>query len=472
MKIKNTDNQFIKFWCLIILTIIIAYFTTSVLSYLFFLLIMRAFFLSKTNNYFWVAFWLVIIDGPGDLFSVGLPALYGEITIINIIPLVLLYKSLFSYNKNIKLVFRNDYYFLICMLFIYFLLGFVYGMTLNNILNTGLIFILWTSLFSLPRLLSQNDIINLDRIFFTVVFVAFFCQLITLFTGTRIIDYIHPSLYSPQSYIEMSDTIIARYMSSPYIILYSLIKALYYMNVKKTLFTSKYLSSIITSAFFSIFLTGTRGWILAAFILILIYLFFFGRQVLKKMMIIVFIGIIIIKFSIMLSPKLQQQIDGVFIRLQTLEYLAKGDITMDNKLWRVTNRAPKVLAPFYKKPLFGEGFSTVYWENRDRHVGHATILLNTGIVGYLIFSFFLLRWFYKIFTISNVNKAVKRNYANAPKIISFAFIFIFVIHSTSHMFWGFDLEIGPVFVISMLLTTFNDILITSTYDKSRHAHFS
>ena len=341
----------------------------------------------------------------------------------------------------------------------YAVLGYFLGMGLNSILNTILIFVLWTFLVSLPRLLSEKEFEYLDRLLFSAVLLAFISQMTTLATGARWIDLFKITNYYLKEGLMIQEGIIARTISSPYIILYSFIKALYYILNKKKSFSKGYLSLIIVISTFSIFLSATRGWILASLaVLLLVFVTFSGVAALKRVVSLGAASGILLVIVIFVFPPIKIQITDAYERLQTVEQIAQGNLTMDGSLLRVTGRAPKVLKPFYEMPVFGWGFADVYWAKKDGHVGQLNVLLNCGVVGYAILTFFFFRWFFLLYSMPNKNLLVKSAYGTAPKILSYGLVFIFVVHSTSFQFWGFDLEVGPVIVIALILTSYNSIV--------------
>jgi hypothetical protein len=477
MNESKLKNDVVKMWGLIAFAASIIYYMPSIFNYAFFLTVIVVMLVLKKYNYFWVAFWFVLLDCPGSLFESGgnigfkqfpfLSIFGGVISLKSLIPLVFLLMA-FPFRKSRKLVLRKDYFFLLSMFIGFFALGLIYGMSVNSIFNTFLILISWSLLFSLPRLLSYSAIINLDRLLFTVVFVAFISQIFTITTGIIWVNMVNERIVNSMD-IGTTEFNVSRYLSGAYIILYCLIKALYYSFGKNNPFSTRYTNLIIIISLFSIFLSGTRGWILASIILMLLIIFsqiqITGK--IKKLLPFTVIGGLVIFGAISFLPIIKTQMGHVGERFLTVEQLVQGDLSMGGSLTRVTDRAPRVLAAFYDKMILGEGFSNVYWSKRDRHVGHLVVLLNCGIVGYIIFTFFFIKWLYLIYSLPKNDIGVKTLYGFSPKIISFGFIFIYVIHSTSHMYWGFDLKIGPILTIVLFLATFNEIRLNGLVENYR-----
>jgi hypothetical protein len=459
-----------KLWALIGAAFVCVYFLPFSISYLFFIFLIGTMVTSKRYDYFWIAFWFIILDCPGDLFQSGgtgdlkqLPFIVvgskGVVGLRQLIPLVFFARSLVSYKKAKTLALRTDFKFLFILFMFYALLGYILGMGLNSILNTILVFILWTFLISLPRLLSEKEIEYMDRLLFSAVILAFVSQLTTLATGERWIDVFKETDYYLKETLLIQEGVVSRTISSPYIILYSFIKALYYILSKKSNFSKGLLSLIIVISAFSIFLSATRGWILASVsVFLLILITFSNAAVLKRVVALGIAGGVLLFIVTIVFPPIKSQMTNAYERFKTVEQIAQGDLTMDGSLLRVTGRAPKVLKPFSEMPILGWGFADVYWAKKDGHVGHLTMMLNCGVVGYAILIFFFFKWFFQLYSMPNNNISIKSAYGPAPKILSYGLVFIFIIHSTSFQFWGFDLEIGPVIVISLILSSYNSII--------------
>ena len=220
---------------------------------------------------------------------------------------------------------------------------------------------------------------------------------------------------------------------------------------------------VIIISTLSIFLTATRGWILAfSIVLFLTLLQFYSHIGAKHLWSIGLTGLAFLLVLMLFSPMLESQISNAFQRFSTVKELAKGDISAGGTTQRLDIRGPRVLSKFKESPVFGWGFSDQYFEYRDGHVGHHTTLLNVGIVGYLIFTFFFVKWLILITKKSKINY-IRAKYGNAVKIYAFALIFIYIIHSTSHTYWGFALAgwLKCLLPFILLLTSFNVTILKS-----------
>jgi hypothetical protein len=207
----------------------------------------------------------------------------------------------------------------------------------------------------------------------------------------------------------------------------------------------------------SAFLSATRGWIIAFTVVLLLTAFLIDtNKGISRFITIAITGFIIVFALMFFSPMLESQMNSSFRRVSTIENVFKGDITAGGTSIRLSERGPKVLTKFKERPLFGFGYSDVYFEYADVHVGHHTILLNGGVIGYIIFTFIFIKWLIIIIKNSS-NKLIKKKHGNALKIYALSLIFIYIIHSTSHIFWGFTLnsKYSTFFAFVLLLNSFN-----------------
>ena len=340
------------------------------------------------------------------------------------------------------------------------------GIDDNSILNTFYLFSGLTFTYSLPRILSYESMNHLDRLLFSVVLVAFISQIYTLTSGIRWIDLFKDSDYYLQGSLMVGEGVIARTIFSPYIILYSLIRAFFHLFNKTKYFSNRYINLIIFVSCISIFLSATRGWILALLILLLlIFITYNSFSGMKKILSLGFISISFFFITILIFPSFQNQLFYSFERLETVEKIINNESSDNLENYRLTHRAPEMLKFIYEKPILGWGFSKIYWNHKDEHIGNLVVLMNVGIIGFLIFLLFFIKWLYKFYSLSINNIAIKREFGHSPKIFSFGLIFIFIVHCTSHVFWGFSLDISRVFVIALLFASYNSIILYNRQNK-------
>jgi hypothetical protein len=459
-------REHIELWYLTLFTFIIVYFMPGFVSWFIFLFYAFLTFRSK-QDYFWIAFFFLIFDGPGRLFlpqsvefAKGIPS-YGirgmAVGFSEIIIFVSVLKVVFS-NKKWKFIFKNDIIFLAFYLIFTYLVSIVNGISGFNtvlMLRTTIPLLL---IFTIPFLLKTNeDFLRLDSLIFPLVFVAFASQIFTFFSGVYLVDYFRGSQLMDTTILLAGEKDPGRVYNSVYLLMYAFHKALFYFFNNKLVFTKRYLISIIIICFLSLFLSATRGWTIAFLVVFLLCGIYYGSN--KKIFDIIKIvlgGLIIFLLLILFSPALKTQVLGSFERLSSVTSIAYGDLSAGGTSVRLTDRGERVLSKVAERPVLGWGFSDVYFEYWDGHVGHHSILLNVGIVGYLIFLFFLFKWLVIMFNYAR-RRTVQQQQGKSVYIFVFSLIFIFIVHSTSRQLWGFTLgdKVPSFFAIFLLLISFD-----------------
>ena len=445
---KIIDDKNYRIFFLLIISVFIVYFVPFRISQFVFFVLLPYLIYKSNNNYFWVAFIFILLDAPGGLFSYVSNLSYYQlpyikvssaqaIYFIDIIPFIFLIKALLI-RKRADFIFKKEFKFLfIYLILVLFYTLFRFEMYYGKYYQLFIIVGYWSLLYSLPKLLDFNDIMKLDKLLFPFVFVALFLQIVGFLFKIRLIDIFNPSvsisLVSHNVGIE-----IYRIVSNIVIVLYCFIKAFFYYFSRQKFFSSKYLTAIIITSILSIFVTATRGWIIAMFVSLGL-LFFYNSgsiQKVKKLLTILLSLLLIVILLTLFLPIVREQIVNTWVRLSTISDLIEGDATAGGTLTRLTDRRFPMEETFKKEPIFGWGFSNTFFYFDDHHVGMLVVLLNVGIVGLIIFVVFFLWLLYKIWRLSKIRSV--RNYSgNSLMAIVAGIIFIFIIHSSSHTMWGF-----------------------------------
>ena len=113
------------------------------------------------------------------------------------------------------------------------------------------------------------------------------------------------------------------------------------------------------------------------------------KVVFRLIFITILSGIIIFNSQIITN-----QLIGVTKRVATVESIAKGDLSAEGTSARYDKYTPRLFQVWKGSPLFGWAFSDTYKENSNGHAGLANLLMQVGIIGYLVFIYF---WYSLIF---------------------------------------------------------------------------
>lgn len=467
-KIKNHRVKFKDYRLLIVLLLtsfISVYFIPAILNRMIFLVILVAAFRTKLD-YVYLVWFFIINDAPGFLFASGafdskripLYPVTGGISISFQDLFLILYIIKFVRLKNPpKLIFKKEFTWFLIYGFFVVVYSFLLGMDLNNIVKTFRFFLSWSLIFIIPAYVYNKEIlVRTSLLLFPMVFLAFASQILCYITG-----------YFPESYLNTIEVqhmkvgkgITSRFYSAVTIILFSIIQALIFFFHQKHEINKNYLGVVIFIGLFSIMLTATRGWVIALSILLLgvLVIFGFSKQIIGWFRLAI-VSAIIFWIAVYQAPILQQQLVGSYQRLSTLEALVQGDMTAGGTLKRIDIRGPRVMRKFWESPLVGWGFSNDYYRYQDYHVGHHTILLNVGILGYVFINGLFASLCIKIWGIAR-KKEIRIYEGNTPLIYILGLIAVFVVHSSSTQFWGYSLGIDKILFLSFLFAAANSVLL-------------
>jgi len=452
---------------LFIITVIVIYKAPTIITTLYQILLLILFYRSK-RDYFWLAFMIIIQSSPGALFLkvdtshpfALLPdSPFGILYFWIVFTLIALIKSI-RFKPVYTSFLRENIIFLAAYLLILLLFFGVY-----KIPSTIRMLLPWTMLFILPRLIRQEkDYVYFFKLIFPFVFFVLITQFYTLWTGNAFATLLggitNPSS-AGQSIEEANQAL--RPTEGILIPFLSILGSTIFLIYKKKYFSRFYLILILGLSLFSIFLTATRAWMISSIFIAAVFILLYVKSptiIVTRLLLPVILLFLITNYS----PFLKKQANLALDRYKTVTYLLEGDITAGGTSKRFSERGPRVMKKFYESPVIGWGYGQVGLLYGDGHVGHQTLLMNTGIVGY---SLFLILW------LTFITRLIRRNqkladhnpYKKIP-ILLVTFLFgILIIHTTSQWF-GYLVSYTTGFTISFLFTFSNFIY----YESVRYNH--
>ena len=389
------------------------------------------------------------------IFGTSKYLLYSEVFL-----LLALFKALNGRVVSQKYFFSNPLRILFGYMLFLCLVSFVYGVTMIKYLNF-MREILPLSLFLfIPSILkTKQDYYRLFNLLISLVYLLFLFQLFDLFTGSKIAFLFgETQIAVSNTYIYSGDIIdiegeMNRIIYGTNILLLGFIGSLYFLLTKDpdTHFNKYYLYSIISIIVVSVIISGTRGWIIGVLFMLFIFIIILAKSNLKIIAGVLLPVIILFNISVV-----NLQIDKSLQRLETVLSLIGGDLTAEGTLKRIDVRGVRVLNKYYESPLVGFGFSQIYHEYRDYHVGNHTLLLNGGIIGYTLFIYFGL---YYVISLYKRNRTLSKSnsYKNSLIVFVLGFVGMFIIHSTSASVYRF--EVGfQAGVMLVIFFSFSDVI--------------
>ena len=443
-----------------------------------FLVILLVVFRSQDDP-FWLAWFFLITNSPGRLFTSTSSLTLFRLPYFNILPGISLgFQELFLFMYLIKYLnirqkspylFRNYIKAILiygAMVFIYSL---VLGMSSSNIVLTIRTIMPWSWALIIPAFIKDTE--KLDRVFqllFPFVILAFVLTIEAQLTGL----YLHDILSGENSFGYIGDvkSELVRVSHAANILFICLVQSLLYISVRKKQFNENYLNLIVVIVVTSIFLSATRGWILGLLVVTASVLFMGGFNLFKQSLrLFVVMGVFFVIVINTFSGFLYQSSEA-YTRVLSMTQLIQGDNTAGGTLIRVTERAPLVMSYFRESPIIGWGFSNYYYSHGDGHVGNPNMLLNGGVVGYVIWMLIFFLICSKILAISRLPR-VRSKIGNSGLVFLFGMLATFVIHSSSGQMWGFTGSVNHSNHLhwAFLLTAASNYLISAYNEHTRNS---
>lgn len=432
--------------CFLIFISVVAVHLFPAVKVIVFIILLILFYRSK-KDYVWLIYIMIIMQAPGGLFgnpyinfiqitsTVGISFVYAFIAVAFI-------KHLGVLRKNISKPLFNS--FTPIPLYIVFLvfISLYIGMDIRSYLQLFYVLLCLILFITIPSIFKHRvDFIAFLKLLYASVFFLFAWQLYDVLFTTKIALLVGVDTGIYDFGTQQNDELIRIYYS-PNIGLLALISSLYFLlESDKNPFKKKLLYTVALIAFFSMFLTATRGYIIQYGMLIVAFIILLKQQ--RSVILVYAISLIIVLFFVF--PTVSIQFELAWERFLTLGELLKGDITVGGTVIRLTDRAPRVWNKFIENPIFGFGYSSTGLKYNDGHVGNYTLLLQGGFLGFLIYSLVIL---------SLIIKIIKRYISSGRRgglLLVMSVLGLMFAHSTSSQVFTYYLEPHLVTLFSVFL---------------------
>lgn len=397
--------------------------------------VLALFFRSK-NSWIWIAVFMFTSFVPGGLYQNSLPrnmvilttTIIGDLTFTLAFALVALMKVI-TYKK-MQVFYKFEWILvMIFILMLYPIFGGKPTLMIKGLANFSL-------MVTIPMLMrKQSDYNNLFLL-------LFMCNVFVLFTNIYQVSVGYP-LVRP-----LSGSIINAVDSTYYLFriedvtgmirpvwgvefaFLSILGALFYITYKISPFRNTFLYMMILIGWVNVVFSATRGWIIASTVIIVLYTFIMIPRLFRSIMIM--LPLLMLTFlGLWQIPVVNNQLQKSFSRLQTSESILSGDFTIEATGGR-SYRNEIVMSKFRESPVIGSGFGDEGMRYYDGHTGNQTILMQLGVVGYLLLFILWIR-----FSLGLVRKdriqAGNELYKHTLRVPAIGFLGLFIIHSTSGM---------------------------------------
>lgn len=419
------------------------------------------------DSLFWLVWYFIVSDAPGYLFS-GLyqSNLYGlpgyrlapgfTVSFNDLFLLVFIAKS-FRNKGRTGFIFKREVWLLIGMGALYIALSLALGISTQNMIRAFRFVFYWFWALVAARVICRpGDLERLFRLLLPIVLFGFILIIHTYLTN----NYLHNILsgvgrFSGQ---EASEESYARVLFSSSIMSVALVVSIILLFRERTPIRPNTLILAVFASSLSIFLSGTRGWMLLLFLVLSSFFFIRGfgfvKQFARVSVMVGMLGLI----TASLFPVVVSQGEFAYDRLLTLQEFASGDLTAGGTLKRVTERGPRVMAVFRESPIIGWAFSNTFMEYSDIHVGNQTNLLNLGIFGFVLLNMAFLSILLKAWRKGRWSM-IHGIGNNSHWVILLALMGFFVVHSTSTILWSLALtSVSKYLIWAFLLAIANVVL--------------
>jgi len=455
--IYKTNRDIYYFLILFILTVISVYYLPHFLNKFFFLSLLPIAYISK-KNYLWIIYLATILTNPFRLFldysgealyripQYDLMGIYG-LTFTELLLIVLFIKGIFKGKKN-KLILINYYYVFVILIIFLIVLSFAYGITTRNVIQYFRKFLVFTLFYTFPRLVKNKDFINMFKIFFIFSILSLIDQILAVTVNFSLADTVTRT-HSLETLFIKSEFL--RVSASGIGIFFTFIFGLVLYSMKRPFFNKRFLICIIAISYISIFMTGSRGWIIAFSVALIYYFIFIVKRKIRTFTSLIFIVLILSSILIFL-PSVQKLLQSNVQRLVTIQQLAQGDLTAGGTLSRLNTRFLGVFDGVKQNPILGWGFSSTYEKYSDFHVGYLNQILQSGLIGLVIFIIFLFKFWN---TNKFINAKILNNspFKNSILALNLGIVTLVIIHFTSTEIFSFSLVDGiavTVFIFFLL----------------------
>lgn len=460
-------KEVVQLYVLYFSTVIAVYFLPSIIKLVFFIFLLIFFYRSK-KDYFWLAFVFIAESQPGSLFIITDSS--HTFSLLQNTPLGYLFFwmvfILVAFVKSYKFKAKYPFFLkgpVIALLIYIVILLLIFGIHKLNFFG-GLL--PWLLLFILPRFFKKEE--DYERFFYLIfafVFLVVFYQITFILTGKELNVFLGGEARGSilnKSINEVGQAL--RPEAGIYIPFFSVIGSTILLTYRKTKISRNYLYIILVVSIFSIFITATRGWMLAAMLVFFVFLYFGSKNpfaLVQKF----FIPAILLILMFSFVPSLQRQSNMVIARLETLTNLAEGDVTAGGTLSRINERGPRVMKKFWESPILGFGFSSEAVPYSDGHVGNQNLLLHAGILGYSIYVIIWLLFFMKMY-LREKGLSSENEYKHLPMMMIASFMSLILIHSSSSQWFGLGFGYIRGFIFFFILTYGNFIYWDSYKERT------
>jgi hypothetical protein len=421
------------------------------------LLLLLFIFLKK--DYFWFAYFFIVIQGPGYFFADFSGASLHRLPLYTILPgfsftpvdffVILAFIKAIIMGKKMRLYLEKQLILLLIgMILIIIITSFLFGASIGNLAwNLRWLFYYSIIISFLYLVNKKHEIYYFIILISPVVFFILFTQLYYVTTGNEFIDLFNPGFRGIS--VNSITGEIRPSMGGILTVFFSFIFSIFLLVNENFKLPKIYLYLVIAVAFLSVFLSATRLWFIIFSFIFAGYILVTKKKILSVMGIVSIFFVVIGLLNYFGFIRLGIQSESSWARIQQVFDVAKGNLySIDTAKNRLVNQSPIIMGIIKHNPLIGYGFSDITMLYYDDDFGFLNTILMFGIVGFALFALF----FIGIFRI--LGSTIKRISFSNPfrtslKIMIIAWAGILIGYLSTWDF--FTMDFGKVFFVSLLI---------------------
>ena len=474
-EIMNRNNKgILKDFCYLFVLLGIAfvsvYFLPQSISRIVFLGFILAFFFSK-KDYIWFAFFFILTQGPGYIFadlgpSVHRLPLYRIAPGMSLIPMdifaIVAIVKAFLGGKRIKMKLRKP----LTLLFGYICFASIAGAILFGVnIDIATWHMRWLFYYSfivsfLYLIYDGRNVYRFHILLTPLAFFILFTQIFFIVKGVEFINLFDPGYRG----IAVSETGLLRAIPGGILLLFLCYVFSFVAAENATRLQKVYWYFVIGTCLLSVFISGTRIWVIIFSVILILYGLRHRHGVLNIVKVgTIFAIIVVILFKTgVISPAYLTK--GPITRIQQVFGIMQGRIyeapTFERRvIYEVTPRIDIIK----KNPVIGYGISYVSQRYYNNNLGCINTILMFGVFGFLIFVYFFVRYF------KLLNSTLKRlhptnPYRNFIQTMAITWTGILIGYFSTWDFFTFYFR--KTFFVSILIAT-TEILIKEAYNQER-----
>lgn len=411
------------------------YYAPGVVNYIYFLGLIALFWRSK-KDYFWFAFFFIIINTPGYLFFESSSVALKRLPIYNVLPGVsfsvidlFILSSLakaFYYKIGIHKTFtvsRSVKFLLFYLVLVTLPMTIIIGNEESSFLNNFRPYFYYSMAISFFMLISKpEDLYKMGYVMIPFLFFTLFDQLFLLTSGKLFISIVNPETI--RYIVKNTVTGGARaYFSGFLLVFYCFLFGLQLRMNRKYELLSGIGYLIIIMAFTTFILSATRSYLMIPLVSLLGYLLY-SRQAAPDLVKLSLATVIfaVIFFSLNLISW-ESFMKGIWPRFEAFftVIFGGGDLQkFDTVESRLETDLPELLEGISKSPILGVGYSDLFRKYINDDLGFLNTILIFGGVGFLFFVNFF------VFFLKSLNKWSSSKFADTDnKVVLKSVIMIF-----------------------------------------------